>query len=333
MTNPRQPGLDRSDDLELRAADGLASPDELRQLQAQGVDPAAFSPVRTLLIEVLTPTASPDLADAIMSRLDAPATAAHQALVADLRAALDAGPAPELADDVLMLLDLADDQPGPSLRDLLASGGEEVELVDDVLAASHLQDASLAPALRALLDAGDAPDLSDDVMAALGIAEADEVGAHLRQAMSAPAPDLAGDVMAALGLAPAERDEDEDEQDQDSGGAEVIALPAAPRAAPAASAIAPAAPARPVAANTDTTWRFPAVALAAAAALLLFFTGAPSSVAPDQLAFELAPINHVDIEELSTGDEVMVQVLQMDENAPTIIFIDELSEGDGGIPL
>ncbi|MCK6505207.1 hypothetical protein L6R53_17710 [Myxococcota bacterium] len=334
MTDPRQPGLDPAQALELRAADGLASGDELAQLRSLGVDPMAFAPVRSLLTQALAPSSAPDLADAVMARIDGAADAAHRALVEDLRAALDGGPAPELADDVLMLLDLADDQPGHALRALLADeDGPRAELADGVLSAAGLQDGAVGPALRALLDGGDAPDLADDVMAALGLAEADAVGAHLRQALAAPAPDLSGGVMAALGLAAAERDGDDDgDEDQDEGGAEVIALPVAPRPAAAPAAVAPRL-ARPAAANSDTTWRFPAVALAAAAALLLFFTGAPSSVAPDQLAFELAPINHVDIEELSTGDEVMVQVLQMDENAPTIIFIDELSEDDGGIPL
>ncbi|RME27999.1 MAG: hypothetical protein D6798_03390, partial [Deltaproteobacteria bacterium] len=67
----------------------------------------------------------------------------------------------------------------------------------------------------------------------------------------------------------------------------------------------------------------------------LFFTGSTTTLDPDQLAFELAPINHVDIEELSAGDEVMVQVLQIDENAPTIIYIDELGPpgDDGGTTL
>ena len=293
MTNPRQPGLDRREELELRAADGLASSDELAQLRALGVDPAAFAPLRDLLTQALTPASMPDLADAVMAQVDPQAARAHQALAQDLRSALDAGPSPELADDVLMLLDLADDQTGHALRDLLAPrssqvGAAQLDLADAVLAATHLEDDDLAPALRALLDAGEAPDLSDDVMAALGIADADAVGSHLRQALAAPA---------------------------------------------AEALVAPPVAVRPVAANSDTTWRFPAIALAAAAALLLFFTGTPSPTSPELLAFELAPINHVDIEELSTGDEVMVQVLQMDENAPTIIYIDELSADDGGMPL
>ena len=308
------------------------------------MDPAAFAPLRDLLTQALTPASMPDLADAVMAQVDPQAARAHQALAQDLRSALDAGPSPELADDVLMLLDLADDQTGHALRDLLAPrssqvGAAQLDLADAVLAATHLEDDDLAPALRALLDAGEAPDLSDDVMAALGIADADAVGSHLRQALAAPAPDLALDVMAALGLAPAARDEDEGDDEIEADGAQVINLPVAPRAAPAAlvappvALVAPPVAVRPVAANSDTTWRFPAIALAAAAALLLFFTGTPSPTSPELLAFELAPINHVDIEELSTGDEVMVQVLQMDENAPTIIYIDELSADDGGMPL
>ncbi len=81
------------------------------------------------------------------------------------------------------------------------------------------------------------------------------------------------------------------------------------------------------------SWSLPAFGLAAAAALLLSFpTSAPES--DGALSFRLAPINHVQIEDISTDSaDAMVQVLQFDEDAPTIIFIEEVPAGDQGATL
>ena len=71
----------------------------------------------------------------------------------------------------------------------------------------------------------------------------------------------------------------------------------------------------------------------AAAAVVLFWVVLPRFTAEDQLlppttpvAFELASINHLEVEELNVEDGYMVQFYQQDENAPTIIFIDEMVE-------
>ena len=69
----------------------------------------------------------------------------------------------------------------------------------------------------------------------------------------------------------------------------------------------------------------------AAAAVVLFWVVLPRFTAEDQslpqstpVAFELASINRLEVEELNVEDGIMVQFYQQDENAPTIIFIDEM---------
>ena len=68
--------------------------------------------------------------------------------------------------------------------------------------------------------------------------------------------------------------------------------------------------------------------LAAAAALFIFMLPQDNVTLPDSeeplVAFELASVNELDVEELDAGDNVSVQIFQTDENAPTIIFIEEM---------
>ncbi len=184
------------------------------------------------------------------------------------------------------------------------------------------QDQQLSQALAELLAAGESPEMAAEILAALQL-EADPLSDLLNEALSAPPVDLSADIFASLGL-PASQDEDEDEDE--AQGAEIIAFPApAPAAAPAAS---PAL--QPAANTTPLRWRPAAVLAMAAAAVLAVVVGQGQS---DPLDFQIAAVNTVAIEELVSGDQVFVQVMQMDEGAPTIIFIDELSDDVGGIPL
>lgn len=82
-----------------------------------------------------------------------------------------------------------------------------------------------------------------------------------------------------------------------------------------------------------STWSLPALGFAAAAALLLSFPNAAPQ-GSSATSFRVAPINHVQIEDISTDQaDAMVQVLQFDEDSPTIIFIEEGSSGDQGATL
>jgi hypothetical protein len=42
------------------------------------------------------------------------------------------------------------------------------------------------------------------------------------------------------------------------------------------------------------------------------------------VTFELAEVNHLEVEDLEVAENMNVQILQGDENAPTIIFIDDM---------
>lgn len=44
------------------------------------------------------------------------------------------------------------------------------------------------------------------------------------------------------------------------------------------------------------------------------------------VTFEIAEINELEVEDLEVAENVNVQILQGEENAPTIIFIDDVEE-------
>lgn len=52
----------------------------------------------------------------------------------------------------------------------------------------------------------------------------------------------------------------------------------------------------------------------------------------EEATFELAEVNNTEIEDLTVSDEAMVQVFQLEEGAPMVIFIDE-SAGSEGVTL
>ena len=68
-----------------------------------------------------------------------------------------------------------------------------------------------------------------------------------------------------------------------------------------------------------------------AAAALMAVVGAGVATDPGY-AYELAAVNEIEIPDMSVSEEAMVQVMQFEADAPTIIFIDvadEPSEADG----
>jgi hypothetical protein len=142
-----------------------------------------------------------------------------------------------------------------------------------------------------------APDVSGAVMAELGLDAPASLGDLLREE-AGPAPDLWPAIAGEIGV-------------EDTG----VNTPDATAPRPDAEVI-----------RFEQRWAFPAVGMAAAAALLLFFGGTTPPVSDESLAFELSPVNHVEIEELTSFEGAMVQVMQLDEHAPTIIFISELED-------
>ena len=68
------------------------------------------------------------------------------------------------------------------------------------------------------------------------------------------------------------------------------------------------------------------VGMAAAAALLVVFW-TPAQPGGREMAYDLSPVNRVEIEDISGDSDAMVEVLAFDDDSPPIIFIDE---GDGG---
>jgi hypothetical protein len=308
--------LTRQEHLELLATDGLADAAALAALP--GFDVAAARRPGRLLADALAAPAGLELADGVLAALgiaDPGAGLLGEALRAD---------APELADGVLAALGIAD--PGAGLLGE-ALRADAPELADDVLAALGIADPGaglLGEALRA-----DAPELADDVLAALGIADA---RVDLRGALHAgPAPALWDAVAADLGI-----EADPDALPGWPADADLVrAALVDPRGAPdvAGPVMARLGLERPVRRAAPRSYGFAGVALAAAAALLLVFTRPLAPLSEAGLALQLSPINQVEIEELSASEGAMVQVLQFDENAPTIIFIEDLGGDAEGATL
>lgn len=288
----------------LRVSDGLASDAEVEELRVAGEDVDALVALRALLSEALhfEPMEDPGFADDVMAAVGAP-----DSLGALLREALDPGPLPDLSFDVLDAIDgaplsaYADGQLAPAEQRAMAARLASDPAAAAQVAATARLSAVFAEAVRA--EAGPAPQLWSGVAASLGL-DPEHVpgwnGAMLADAVRAEAGtvDLVQGVLARL---PARR---------------------------------------PAAANAAPGWRrwfdtlsLPAFGLAAAAALLLAFPAIQADRA-GALSFQVAPINHVQIEDLSSdAPNAMVQVLQMDADAPTIIFIEEVPAQDQGATL
>ena len=350
--------LTRIERLRVCAADDVATESERAELAAAGFDPGGWDPLRAVMQAALTPVVHRDLASGAFADSVLRAVG-HGAAANDhgaLRAALAAPAAPDLADAVLAALDLSE----PSLADLrglLLDAGPEPELSSAVMR-SLGQAASVSASAGAALrqGAGVAPELGDGVLGALGAT--DGIGAVLRSALApgaapdvadavlaqigaeasapvgdalaggaGPAPDLWGGIAAAIGAESAAR-----QTSTPPPSAAVRAAPSAqtPSASPVISLDRARAARRP--------WFAGAAAMAAAAAALVVALGPWGGDVEAPFDYELAAVNTVEIEDISVGDDAIVQVLQFEDDAPTIIFIDVLAEplsddGDEGATL
>jgi hypothetical protein len=72
---------------------------------------------------------------------------------------------------------------------------------------------------------------------------------------------------------------------------------------------------------------------AAAAFLVAFWT--PVQPSGREMAYDLSPVNRVQIEDISGDSDAMVEVLAFDDDSPPIIFIDEGDDSPStkGTPL
>ena len=326
----------------LRAADGELSSEEEARLVAAGEDPGAWrqlpavvrgallhgGPVPELAPAVLAAVGLHDvvlpLAEALQDEVGAEPQLSGGVLAAlelegadlPIRAAVHeaAGAEPELAGSVLAALGLA--RPEWTLAEaLLDEAGAGPALADQVVAATELEDGSglVREALHAALEQEAPVDFASAVMAELGIgaqAETDLVAQALR-AEAGPAPSLWDAVAGALDL-----------EDASEVAADDVVVPLRPVAPAARSAPASASPTR-----RWERWAMASAGLAAAAALLIFATQTDTTVAPESLAaIELSPVNEVEFEDIYS--EAMVQVIDGEDEMPTIIFITEPVEGD-----
>lgn len=336
--------LEHLESLCMKVADGLATAHERAELEAAGVAVEDWAALPGLLREALDPGEVPDLSDDVMAALGLEEDAA---LSGALKAAFapDDGEPVGLSDDVLAAIGLAD--PWPATAAALAEGlRREAGPAPDLAA---LVMAEVAPAEDALLHgfadgqldvsarAAVAARLASDPAARAELAEIAGLSAAIGEAVRAsrgPAPALWDGVAAAIGLDPDAVPGWDPALLREAVRAE--AGPAPSLVASVLAAIQPA-PSRPVVAEKQPFWRrlfegwsLPALAMGAAAALALAFPMAPPPASEDALSYSLSPVNHVEIEDISSEGEAMVQVLQFEDDAPTIIFIDEgPTDGEG----
>jgi len=329
--------LDQAQELELRLADGLASGVERDAAAAAGVDASGMARVRSVVADALTPPplelhGAGAFADAVL----AAAGLADEGLGEAVRGALAPGPTPAIARSVL-----AKTHPGhvgaPELRRVLGAPCEP-GLVPAVMAGIGGDPEDVGPVLKAALHSPASPGLTGSVMEALGVGEdSPELGPALA---ADDAPPLADAVMARLAAG---------ESLADLRGAVAGAAGTPPAlwegvAARIGGAKAEPGPG-PAGATSDSvgtvvdldarrrSWVPLAGIAAAAAAAVVAVIGMPTERASDghgDLATHIhLESGHADIEEISAGPEAMVQVLQFEDDAPTIIFIDELEEPGG----
>jgi hypothetical protein len=350
--------LNRLDTLRVRAADGLASAADRAGLAEAGVDAEALAlewgGVRQLVVESLYGGAVPELSDDVLSALDIDDPLAG--LVAESLAvpfpdiasdvlsqlglvdvldglvaeSLDPGRSPELADAVISTLQLDADLDIRSLVSGALSDDSPPELADDVLAAIG-GDAGLRSLVDDVLGTDEIPELADAVLDALGIE--DELGALVSESLDAgEAPDLWSGVATQLDgntdagelLREAMAADIDNVDIADAVMAELglNGAAAAPTAKPSGAEVVPLFGGRSVLMGTI---------LAIAAALLLYIVPgapveAPYEPSGEGFAYNIQDNNSVEIEELESSPDAMVQIFQTEEGAPTIIFIDELGE-------
>ncbi len=337
----------------LRAADGAATSEDAQVLSDEGIDEDEVRREQLALAAALRgalagKTLGEDLWEGVQARLGLveagpPCRAVGQALAADgpvesafdgvATAVLDAleleegegnvgetlrtaaGPPPDVSDGVLQALGADTVPAGVALRE---AAGPAPELVGALLRTLHLAGSpeGVGAALRSA--AGEPPDLAGRVLDELGTS-APTVGRTL-QAAAGTAPDVSEAVLGQLGLGPVTLD---------VGDALGKAAGAAPDLWSAVEGAVVARGGLEEGQETHPATRHPrtrvwpvlvAGALALAAAVLFYVSPAEENAEP--VSLELAAINEVEIEDLTVGDDAMVQVLQFEEDAPTIIFVD-----------
>ena len=325
----------------MRAADGGLTPAEAEVLRAEGVDVEAWAALPGLVREALRPEGEVELVEAVLSATglsdDTPMVGPHlrdehelPELTDDVLASLElaqgrvdigaavraeAGPVPQLARGVLDEIGLDDSDLSAPLRDEVAAAlaHEDGEVgLRDVLDATGLADPSLEVGvlLREALSVDESVDLSDEVMARIGL-ESVDAGPLLAETLAeaaGPPPTLWDGLASELGL----------------GEADEVAPS---ETAPVPLQVVPSAQTRP--GTSVRRWErgaFIGAGLAAAAALLLFVTQTDSTDAPELAALELSAVNQVEFEDIYS--EAMVQVIDVGDDAPPIIFISELIDDD-----
>lgn len=294
-----------------------------------------------------------DLADAIFAGIAAEADWAP--VGATLKEALRA-PEIDVADAVMA--EVADTWTlGDTIREAVAG---PVDVADAVFAALA-EDAAFAPVAAALRDAVRAPvDVADDVMAAvdpdgelsawldgeLPAERAAVVEARLRDDAAARATVAAFEAVGADLRAATARNGDLWPAVADGIGADPAAvhgweaigrplreaLAALPEIDVAGAVMAAVEPAR----HRMPKWASlagPIVAFAAAAAVLFAVVLPTTAPGPSTLtsSIRLATVNDAQVEEVTAGEDVVVQVMQFEEGGPTFILVDEPS--GSGVPL
>ena len=217
---------------------------------------------------------------------------------------------PELADGVLTAL-------GLSTRPLDLSADATPELADGVLAALGL-------AARPLdLSADSTPELADGVLAALGLST------RPLDLSADSTPELADGVLASLGLSTRPLDLSADATPELADGV-LAAIGAAARDQTNVVPLFPVGAAKPATPARARTWRrmVPAVAMAAAALFTLFVDGPWVEGSSPDFLYGLSSANRVEILEITTHGDAVVSFIQAEEDAPTIIFIDEGAEDE-----
>jgi hypothetical protein len=317
--------LSRADSLWLRAGDGLLGPEEAAELEQLGED-AARARRRVLRLQaLLVPHEQPELADGVLTALglstrpldlsaDATPELADGVLAALGLAArpldLSADSTPELADGVLAALGLA-------ARPLDLSADATPELADGVLAALGLSPRPLD------LSADATPELADGVLASLGLST------RPLDLSADSTPELADGVLASLGLSTRPLDLSADATPELADGV-LAAIGAAARDQTNVVPLFPVGAAKPATPARARTWRrmVPAVAMAAAALFTLFVDGPWVEGSSPDFLYGLSSANRVEILEITTHGDAVVSFIQAEEDAPTIIFIDEGAEDE-----
>ncbi|MDP6931351.1 MAG: hypothetical protein QGG40_00475 [Myxococcota bacterium] len=292
--------IERRDLLMMKVADGLANDAEIEELNALG-DAEISGDLEAL-----------------------------RQLGSEIRRTLRAPDTPSLVNTVLSELQLTDGWSrwaGQLERESREVG--RMSLVEEVLTETHPDadsvTAGIADALRE--DAGAPPSLWSAISADLDLPSGGIQQGDLHEAIlgESGTPSLADAVMQAI--------IDESSTDLHPSGTEiggnVIALPrASKRVDSRGQASAENEPAEVIPISLGSRLRLPVMGMAAAACLLFSFFPTAPGAGTDALVLDIAPANHVEIEDLYTEGDVFVQVMQFDHDSPTIIFIDEIPADD-----